>query len=233
MLTLITTLIPILLTAVKKVVSFIANILHAVYVVNLIVEYLVQVWDTIVATGKMVAEYVTQLAKDIYDYVSAKIELMIDKAVNTMKLLYSNAKDLAKKVYYTAVSFVEYAKQRIKDALNMAQTIANQVAHTVTSAVQNLISIQVERLDACVRDMLSIANRVQNMDERLDRLYYLLLNAMIEQEEGFFISLLNLYNLTKADIKVDQGGMIRRMANNINGWNDAYKEVESWLLAIL
>lgn len=230
---LLTILVPIFVSIMKIVIPIAAVIVLGAFVVSLIVEFLVQVWDTLVNTAQLVAEYVTQLAKDIYNHVCEKIDMMIDEAIETMKLLQTKAKDLAKKVYATSVAIVTYAKERIKDALNMAQTIADKVAQAVTGAVQNAISIQVERLDACVRDMLSIANRVQYMDDRLDRLYYRLLNDMVEKEEGFFISLLNLYNLTKADIKVDQGGMIRRMANNINSWNNAYKEVENWLLAVL
>lgn len=226
-------LVPVILAILGVVIKVVVPILLALFVVSLIVEFLVQVWDTIVATGKLVAEYVTQLAKDIYEYVSNKIELLIDKTVQTMEFMYAKAQEFAKKVYVTAVAYVQYTKKCIKQALDMACSFANRVARAVTGAVQNVVSIQVELLQSCVDDMRSVATRVQNMDYRLDRLYDRLLNSMIEQEGNILVSLANLYHIARADLNVDEGNRLRRMANNINSWNDAYKDVERWLMSLM
>ena len=226
-------LIPIVLAALGVAIKVAVPIILALLAVSQIVEFLVQVWDTLVTTGKLVAEYVTKIAKDIFDHVTATIELAIDATLDTMKFMYSKAKELAKQAYATAVSFVQYAKARIKDALHMACAFANQVARAVTGAVQNAITIRVELLQSCVDRMESLANRVLNIDQRLDALFMWLLNEMIEGEEGIFISLANLYNICSADLNVDEGQRLRRMANNINSWNTAYKDVESWLMGLL
>ncbi len=60
--------------------------------------------------------------------------------------------------------------------------------------------------------MNRLASRVAQVDERLASLYRRLAQNNIEQEEGIFTSLANLYNLFSADINVDQGKAIRSRA---------------------
>lgn len=223
----------VVLALLKIAITVAVPIILAVLVVSLIVEFLVQVWDTLVATGKLVAEYVTKIAQDIYNHVCNQIEIAIDTTLKTVEFMCTKAKELAKKTYTQAVAFVQYAKTCIKEAFQMACSFANQVARAVTGAVQNIVTINVELLQSCVDRLDSLASRVLAMDRRLDDLFIRLLNDLIEGEEGIFISLANLYNITSADLNVDEGNRLRRMADNINNWNIAYKAVESWLMGLL
>ena len=212
---------PILLAAVAIYVAFL--------VVQLVVDFIVTHWEEIMEKINAAIEWVEEMAKRICDYITGKIAAAIEATIQTAKFCYDQAKRFAREAYEKVVSFCDYAKQQIRAGISYLNDIAHTVVRTVTGAVQTAVTIYMQRLQDAVERMDRVAGRVQAMDRRLDTLYGWLCRSSVEQGEGIFVTLANLYRLSWADLNVDEGDRIRRMANNLSSLNEGYKTVEKWV----
>ena len=231
--------IPFILTILAKVIVIIAAvaaIIAAIYlviqIIKLVVDFLVEMWDAICNFVEATIEYATKLANDIYEYVKGKVEAAIDATVEFAKYLYDSAKKITKKIYDGVVSFVNTAKQKIVDTYNLIKQTAQKISNTICGFIQQGVTLQMALLQDCADRMNRIATRVNNIDTRLDTLYWQLCRSEIEQGEGIFTTLASLYNLARADLNVDEGNRIRRMANNLNNVNESYKAIEKWAMGL-
>ena len=123
-----------------------------------------------------------------------------------------------------------YTAQSIQTVLRISSPLLYSAIRAITGCVQSPVTVDMVRLQNAVDQMDRLANRVANIDERLNLLYGKLCINNIEQGEGIFTSLVNIYHLSRADINVDEGNKIRRKANAINSLFNGYKDAEKWAL---
>lgn len=231
--------IPFILTILTKLIvqiaiaaAVIASIYLVIQIIKLVVDFLTEMWDAICDFAEATVEYVTKLANDIYEYVKDRVDAAIDATVDLAKYLYNSAKKITKNIYDGAVSFLDTAKKKVVDAYNLIKQTARKVSSTICGYYEQGVRLQMALLQDCADRMNSIATRVKNIDTRLDTLYWRLCNSEIEQGDGIFTTLASLYNLARADLNVDEGNRIRRMANNLCEVNETYKQIEQWAMGL-
>lgn len=217
---------------VAKVLAVIAAIYAVIQIIKLVVDFLVEMWDAICDFVEATIDYVTKLANDIYEYVKGRVEAAIDATVALAKYLFDTAKKITKEIYDSVVSFVNTAKEKIVETYNLLKDTAQKISSTVCGYIRKGVTLQMALLQNCADRMNSVASRVQTIDSRLDTLYGRLCRAEIEQGEGIFTTLASLYNLARADLNVDEGNRIRRMANNLTQVNETYKQIEQWAMGL-
>lgn len=212
----------------------IAAILAAVVVLSMAIDYIRQHWDELMGYVNMAAEFVQKKLEEFY----AAMRLVITTGVHAaIAALVYQAKEIAEGFYAVGEAVVNVleemgrlASAAIAQALAISNPLLYTLLRTVTGLAQSAVTIDMIRLQNAVDAMDALATRIANMDTRLDTLYRQLCISNIQQGEGIFTSLANLYNLASADINVDQGNKIRRKANNLSSLFSGYREVESWAL---
>ncbi len=239
--TVVVTLIKAVISLVSLAVSFvlanlpvIAAILAVLVVCSMAIEYIRQHWDELVGYVNMAVEFVEKKLEEFF----AAMRLVITTGVHAaLAALVYQAKEIAEDLCVAAqivVDVVEELGQLASAALAQVLRITNPLLYTVLRTVlgiaQSAVTIDMLRLQNAVDAMASLANRVANIDTRLDGLYRKLCVNNIAQGEGVFTSLANLYNLASADINVDQGNKIRRKANALSDLFSGYRDAESWAL---
>ena len=217
-------------TAAAKIINIIKNILVIFMVVKLVIDYLAAHWDEIIAAVKNAIEYITDLANKIIEHVMSTLAKRINALIDSAVALY----EWAKGEFLKSIHFIKVAANTVMEVISRAYRIVSTICYTavrsIAGVVQNAVWLQIEIIQDAVDHMDRLAARVRNIDTRLDSIFWRLCNSMIEEQEGVFTSLANLYNIGTADLAVDEGGRIRRMANNIASLYNGYMDVEKWVM---
>ena len=212
----------------------IAEIVAAIVVCALAVKFIKEHWE----------EFVNCL-NEIYEFIQEKIS----EFVEAMKLaIVAGANALITSVVYIAEEIAEefvhikdvlidifqkigqYASRSLQLCLKLSNPILYTIIRAIIGYVQPPVTIDMSRLQAAVDQMDRLASRVAGIDQRLNSLYGRMCISNIQQGEGIFVSLANMYHLSRADINVDEGYKIRRKANAIKELFGGYKDAERWAL---
>lgn len=212
----------------------IAAIIAAVVVVSMAIDYIREHWDELVAFVNMVVdvarEKLAEFVAGMKLAITAGAHIVITQLVATATKITEEVIEIGSAV----VSVVQELGRVVSGVIAQSIAISNPLLYTLCRVVagitQSMVTIDMALLQDAVDDMDALATRVQNMDTRLDRLYRQLCISNIQQGEGIFTSLANLYNLSSADILVDQGNWIRRKANDLSSLFDGYRNAEHWAL---
>lgn len=228
--------------AMKGALNFVmANIaeiamLAAVIIVCVIaVRFIKEHWDEIVDLAEKISDY---LQEKISEFAEAMKLVIIEESkkmlseivyqVERFADLYEDTKDI---VIQTVHLWAECTARNIQNVVRIYGGISFALIRTAVGCTQPPVTIDMVRLQAAVDQMSRLANRVGNIDGRLNTLYSKLCVNNIEQGEGVMTSLVNLYHITRADINVDEGNRIRRKANAISSLYQGYYDAERQILA--
>ena len=213
-----------------KIVAALAAITVALAALKIALDFLVETGKKIIAAINAGIEFIAELSRNIYERITQGISTFIQAALDTAARIYNSVISGLKKAAEAVSVFGSYVFSFIAKPGAMFVSIACCISRAVTGQSQQEVRINEPLLNSTVDDMNRLANRVQAIDRRLDSLYNLLTVNGIEEGEGIWTSLANLYNLAKADISVDEGNRIRRMANNLSGLYTGYSNAERWVL---
>ncbi len=225
--------------AVRETIAVVTSVVAAVGVCALIANH---IW----ANRENIAKAIAQA----HDYVEEKVSEFFNEAKNAahaqVTRWVSNVYEKAEK-YITrgsrivnslidgATDFWDFLKEQTVTALNNMLLISNPLLYLIASKVYKAkkepLTINATKISDCVDIMNRLASRVATIDQRLDDLYKLLAKNNIEESEGVFTSLANLYNLFSADLNVDEGQLIKRKARALTDLYDDYESVEKWVVA--
>lgn len=215
--------------------SIVAAVLAVIVVFAIAINFIREHWDEFV---NFVNEFKDYLQEKISEFVEAMrlainasanivITSLIYQAENVVEM-YENMKDVTVDVLQ---KIGHYTAKNIQNALRISNPLLYCAIRTITGCAQPSVTIDMIRLQNAVDKMDRLATRVGNIDSRLNSLYGKLCINNIEQGEGVFTSLVNMYHLSRADINVDEGNNIRRKANAINSLFNDYKDAERWVLS--
>ncbi len=213
----------------------VAAVLAAIVVFAIAVNFIKEHRDEFV---NFLNEFKEYLQEKISEFVEA-MRLAINAGANIVITslvyqaekvveMYENMKDATVDVLQ---KIGHYTAKNIQNALRISNPLLYCAIRTVTGCIQPSVTIDMVRLQNAVDKMDRLATRVSNIDNRLNSLYGKLCINNIEQGEGVFTSLVNMYHLSRADINVDEGNRIRRKANAINSLFNGYKDAERWVIS--
>ena len=227
-----------LLTAVFPSAAVMIDFAAAAGIVYLVANHIEKNWDTICNNVKLAAEYVKDEIVEFYNEAKHAVEVGINNWVSSVcknaEKYISRGERVVNKLIDGATNFWEFFKDQTIKAAKMHLLVSNPLLYIVASkvykAVAHPVKINVYEISDCVDRMNRLAKRVAKIDQRLDNLYWRLAQNNIEQEEGLFTSLANIYNLFRADLNVDEGAAIKRKARALTDLYDGYKRTDKWVL---
>ena len=227
-----------LLTALFPNVAVMVDIAAASGIVYLVANHIQKNWDTICNNVKMAAEQVKDEIVRFYNETKLVVETGINNWVSSVcskaEEYITKGERVVNKLIDGATNFWEFFKDQTIKAAKMHLLVSNPLLYIVASkvykAVAQPVKINVYEISDCVDRMNRLAKRVAKIDQRLDNLYWRLAQNNIEQEEGLFTSLANIYNLFRADLNVDEGAAIKRKARALTDLYDGYKRTDEWVL---
>ena len=212
----------------------IAAIVAALVVVGMAIDYIREHWDELVAWVSLTAELVARKLEEFFAAMRMAIRTGAQVAVTGLVALASQVAEDLYQIGGALTSIIVELGRLTGSAVVQAIAISNPLLYTlirtVANVAQSAVSIDMARLQSAVDSMMRLADRVANIDIRLDSLYRKLCISNIQQGEGIFTSLANLYNLSSADILVDKGFWIRKKANDLSSLFEAYKSAEDWTM---
>ena len=222
------------LTLVVANLPIISAVLAAIVVFKIAINFIKEHWDEFVNFLDEVKDYVQEKISEFVEAMRITIRAganilitsLVYQATNVVEM-YGNFKDAAVDVLQ---KIGHYTAQSIQNALRISNPLLYCTIRVITGCIQPSVTIDMVRLQNAVDKMDRLATRVEKIDIRLDSLYGKLCINNIEQGEGIFTSLVNMYRLSRADINVDEGNRIRRKANAINSLFNGYKDAERWAL---
>lgn len=212
----------------------IGEITATVSALQIAADYIVEHWNSFKRSLVEAEEYAQEKLSEFAEAAMAEVRTKInEKIASTLyqgKQIVKAAGALNAKGNNYLNVLGQYASKSVKKVLKATNPFAYATIRSASGLVQSPVTIDMIRLLEVVEQMDRLASRVQTIDARLDTLYRKLCISNIEQEEGIFTSIVNLYNLCSADINVDEGQKIRRKANAISELFHEYKDAESWVL---
>lgn len=212
----------------------VAAIVAALVVVGMAINYIHEHWDELMAWVSLTAELVARKLEEFFAAMRLAIRTGAQVAVTGLVALASQVAEDLYQIGCGLVSIIVELGRLTGSAIVQAIAISNPLLYTLirtaANVVQSAVSIDMVRLQSAVDAMIRLAERVASIDTRLDSLYQKLCISNIQQGEGIFTSLANLYNLCSADILVDKGFWIRKKANDLSALFDAYKDAEDWTM---
>ena len=166
------------------------------------------------------------------------MKLAISAGINAaITNLVHMATEIAERVYNIADQTINILQEMgslmgkcVQDVIKISNPLLYGLVRIVSGYQQSQVTIDMVRLGNAVDEMERIAGKIAGIDGQLAGLYRKLCINNIEQGEGIFTSLANLYNLSRADINVDEGNRIRRKASDLRDLFDEYDSVEKWVL---
>lgn len=218
----------------RHIIESIGVAVTVVGTIYLIANHIIKNWDRIVSDIKQAVEEIKEKVGAFFSELMEKVKNGIEKFISTVTekaiVIVEKAKNALNSVIAGAKSWLNSVKNsalnNIKRVLNFSRGLVYKISSRLFGVRREPIRINYNKLRDCVDRMNSVAQRVGVMDRRLDSLYVKLLQKDIEQEEGVFTSLVNMYNLIRADISVDEGNSIRHKADVISGLFGDYKGLE-------
>lgn len=227
--------------AIRVLVETIAGISAALGVVYLTANHIVQYWDEICAAVDKAIDYVNEKISEFYTRVKESIEKEIDNFISNVfelaEKIVTKGTQIVDSVIDGAVTVLDKVKEMSIVALKQLLLFTNPHLYSIVSQAhrnaQLSVYINLTKLKSCVNTLNRLATRITSMDERLDDLYWELAQNNIEQGEGIFTSLANLYNLFRADLNVDQGRTIKRKARALSDLYDEFENAEYTIKLIL
>lgn len=213
----------------------VAAVLAAIIVFAIAINFIKEHWDEFV---NFINEFKDYLQEKISEFVEA-MRLAINAGANIVITslvyqatkvveMYGNMKDVTVDVLQ---KIGHYTAKNIQNVLRISNPLLYCAIRAITGCTQPSVTIDMVRLQNAVDKMDRLATRVGNIDNRLNSLYGKLCINNIEQGEGIFTSLVNIYHLSRADINVDEGNRILRKANAISSLFNGYKDAERWALS--
>jgi len=219
---------------VREIVATLSGIVVAAGVVYLTANHIAKNWDKICDAVERKIDYIKDEISDFYSSLRDKVRSDINNFVGNV---FSKAEELITKgsrVVNSAIdgtmSFLKNLKEQAITSIKNTLFISNPILYMITSRIyketKQPVRINVTKLRNCVDTLGKLAKRVANIDSRLDSLYWRLTKKNIEQGEGVFTSLANLYNLFRADLNVDEGATMKRKARALSDLFDGYETAE-------
>lgn len=223
---------------VREMIVTIAGFAVAAGAIYLIANHIIVNWDTIKAEIINGAEYIKDKVAEMYTTLRNKLNEQLNNYVEDVLSFVEKAITIGDRFINNAVDqvgdFIGYLRDACKVAIKSILLISNPILYLIASKMYNAsrepVKINMVKLRQCVNTMSRLANRVANIDSRLDNLYYQLSQDNIEQEEGIFTSLLNMYNLFRADLNVDEGQAIKRKARALTELFENCESTDKWVL---
>ena len=221
--------------------ALIADFAVAVTVIRLIANHIYQNWDEIMMkikdTVNDIKIYVSEKFNELVEVVKSQFKRTLEAAVDLAKKAITNGKQIINSAVTAAVTFLDKIRDKAVDAIKKSfeftKNCLYRVAEGVYRVYSHIVKLDVTVLSDCVDRMMKLATRVSAIDERLDALYLALIKDDIEENKGVFTSIANLYNLTSADIKVDQASLIVRRARQLSEMYQGYVDADNWVKANL
>ena len=223
---------------VREQIAILASVVAAIGVVALTANHVVKNWDRISNTLEQAAEYVKDEIVKFYNEakqaVKSEINNWISSVASKAEKYITKGSRVVNKIVDGATDFWEFFKEQavasVKNLLFVSNPLFYIIASKVYRDVKEPVKINVYEISDCVDRMNRLAKRVAKIDQRLDDLYWRLAQNNIEQDEGLFTSLANIYNLFRADLNVDEGAAIKRKARALTDLYDGYKRTDEWVL---
>ncbi len=222
------------LPATRELIFTLGGVVAAAGVVYLTANHIIKNWDKICdAVGKAI-DYVKDEISKFYSDVKERVKTGINNFVSGVfegaeRLLTKGAQVVNSAVDGT-MNFLRGVKDQAVSAIKNTLFISNPILYIIASRVyketKQPVRINVTKLRNCVETLNRLAKRVATIDTRLDNLYSRLARKNIEQDEGIFTSIANLYNLFRADLNVDQGATIKRKARALSELFEGYETAE-------
>ncbi len=223
--------------AIRGALVTVAGFVIAAGAVYLIANHIITNWDTIQAKLIEGAEYIKDKVAELYTELKNKLIEQLNNYAEDVLSGIEKIITVGERVINYAVDqvgdFIGYLRDACKVAIKAAFMICNPILYAIASKLYNAskepVKINMVRLRQCVNTMNKLASRVANIDSRLDNLYYQLSRNNIEQGEGIFTSLANMYNLFRADLNVDEGQAIKRKARALSELFEDCEKTDEWV----
>lgn len=222
-----------LLHFLAPVITAVVAVLVVLIIVKIAADFLREHWEELKSLAGQAVEYVRERIAEMVSAIRMAVQAA---ALGLIATVFYQAKQLAEAIGTATEVLLEslrVVERLIAKALDQAFKLFNPLLYTIVRAVagasQEPVTIDMVRLSHAVDQMDRLSTRVGRIDQRLDSLYGKLCVKSIEQGEGIFTSIANLYHLSSADVRVDQGHAIRRKANALRELFDGYKDCERWL----
>lgn len=222
----------VLFPMVVPLLEIIAAVIVAYNVAKLIVEYLKERIDQwIEDIGNIIEnlkQKVLEWAEDMKEWVVTHIHSAIEGVKNLGHRIADGFSSVANKAKNLIGTICDKATQHFQIRNRQYEGLFHGIIRGITGTPQTPVVLDMKRLQDAVDEMDSIARSVGWIDDRLSSLYGKLCWNNIAKGD-VFTSLANLYNLSKADICVDQGYIIRRKADGLSSLYSGYNDAEKWL----
>ncbi len=223
--------------AIRGALVTVAGFVIAAGAVYLIANHIIANWDTIHAKLIEGAEYIKDKIAELYTELKNKLIEQLNNYAEDVLSGIEKIITVGERVINYAVDqvgdFIGYLRDACKVAIKAAFMICNPILYAIASKLYNAskepVRINMVKLRQCVSTMNRLASRVANIDSRLDNLYYQLSRNNIEQGEGIFTSLANMYNLFRADLNVDEGQAIKRKARALSELFEDCEKTDEWV----
>ena len=213
----------------------VAAVLAAIVVFVIAINFIKEHWDEFINFLNEFKEYLQEKISEFVEAMRVTINAGANIVITSLVYqaekvveMYGNMQDATVDVLQ---KIGHYTAKNIQNALRISNPLLYCAIRTVTGCTQSSVTIDMVRLQNAVDKMDRLATRVGNIDNRLNSLYGKLCINNIEQGEGVFTSIVNMYHLSRADINVDEGNRIRRKANAINSLFNGYKDAERWAIS--
>ena len=205
--------------------------------IYLIANHIIVNWDSIKEAIIQGAEYVKDKIAEMYTALVNKINEEINEYVADVLATVEKIINVGERVIDFAgdkiEDFMGFMKDACKVAIKTLFMLSNPILYLIASKLYNStrepVRINMVKLRQCVNTMNRLASRVASIDSRLDNLYYQLSRNNIEQGEGIFTSLANMYNLFRADLNVDEGQAIKRKARALSELFEDCEKTDKWV----
>ena len=205
--------------------------------IYLIANHIIVNWDSIKEAIIQGAEYVKDKIAEMYTALVNKINEEINEYVADVLATVEKIITVGERVIDFAgdkiEDFMGFMKDACKVAIKTLFMLSNPILYLIASKLYNStrepVRINMVKLRQCVNTMNRLASRVASIDSRLDNLYYQLSRNNIEQGEGIFTSLANMYNLFRADLNVDEGQAIKRKARALSELFEDCEKTDKWV----
>jgi len=222
---------------VREVLVTVASGIIAVGGIYLISKHVIANWDEIKADIIQGAEYVKDKVVEMYTALKNKLNEDLNNYAEDVLLNLERIITVGERFINKAVDqvsdFMGYLRDACKIAIKAAFFVSNPILYAIASKIYNAsrepVRINMVKLRQCVNTMNRLASRVASIDSRLDNLYYQLSRNNIEQGEGIFTSLANMYNLFRADLNVDEGQAIKRKARALSELFEDCEKTDKWV----